>query len=344
MRPPCRPRPNPTPQRFPLSPTPRALISVVVPVYNEIETLDELHRQVTGVMQRCADDFELVLVDDGSRDGSTQRIRDLAASDPRVVGIILSRNFGHEAAIAAGLNEARGDAVIVMDADLQDSPEALPQMVALWRNGADVVYAVRKNRKENALLRGAFASFYRIAGKVTSVDLPRDAGPFSLMSRQAVDALIAMPEHGRYFPGLRAFTGFNQVALPVERNERLAGETKYSFRNRTAGAVNAILSFSRLPLRFVTTLGFIVFIASLIGFTVLLVSKISGTEIAPGWFSIVSAILLALGIQMLTLGIVGEYVGKIYEEVRARPQFIVAQRWEGTDTTTPRSIEPWHRR
>ncbi len=295
-------------------------------------------------MEQGPDDFELVLVDDGSRDGSTHRIRDLAAADSRVVGIILSRNFGHEAAIAAGLREARGDAVIVMDADLQDSPEALPQMVALWRDGADVVYAVRQNRKENVLLRTAFSSFYRIAGRVTSVDLPRDAGPFSLMSRQAVDALIAMPEHGRYFPGLRAFTGFNQVALPVERNERLAGETKYSFKNRTAGAVNAILSFSRLPLRFVTGLGFIVFVASLIGFAVLLISRLSGTQIAPGWFSIVSVILLALGIQMLTLGIVGEYVGKIYEEVRARPQFIVAQRWEGSENAPPRSNDHWHGR
>jgi glycosyltransferase involved in cell wall biosynthesis len=317
----------------------RALVSVVVPVYNEIETLDELHRQVTAVMAGGSDDFELVLVDDGSRDGSTQRIRDLAAADPHVVGIILSRNFGHEAAIAAGLREARGDAVIVMDADLQDSPEALPEMIALWRDGADVVYAVRKNRKENVVLRTAFSSFYRIAGRVTSVDLPRDAGPFSLMSRQAADALVAMPEHGRYFPGLRAFTGFNQVALPVERNERLAGETKYSFKNRTAGALNAILSFSRLPLRFVTALGFLVFVVSLIGFAVLLISRISGTEIAPGWFSIVSAILLALGLQMLTLGIVGEYVGKIYEEVRARPQFIVAQRWEKGEIAPPRSTD-----
>lgn len=341
---PCRPRRNPTPLRFPLSPSPRALISVVVPVYNEIETIDELHRQVTAVMDRGPDRFELVLVDDGSRDGSTQRIRELAAADHRVVGIILSRNFGHEAAIAAGLREASGDAVIVMDADLQDSPEALPEMVSLWRDGADVVYAVRKNRKENVALRAAFSSFYRIAGKVTSVDLPRDAGPFSLMSRQAVDALIAMPEHGRYFPGLRAFTGFNQVALEVERNERLAGETKYSFKHRTAGAVNAILSFSRLPLRFVTALGFIVFIISLIGFAVLLVSRLSGTQIAPGWFSIVSVILLALGIQMLTLGIVGEYVGKIYEEVRARPQFIVAQRWEDGDITRPLSVDPWRGR
>ncbi len=320
------------------------MVSIVVPVYNEIETLDELHRQVATVMEQGGDAFELVLVDDGSRDGSTQRIRALAAADARVVGIILSRNFGHEAAIAAGLREARGDAVIVMDADLQDSPEALPQMLDLWREGADVVYAVRKNRKENVILRAAFSSFYRVAGRVTSVDLPRDAGPFSLMSRQAVDALIAMPEHGRYFPGLRAFTGFNQVALPVERNERLAGTTKYSLKNRTAGAVNAILSFSRLPLRFVTGLGFVVFIVSLISFAVLLISRLSGTQIAPGWFSIVSAILLALGIQMLTLGIVGEYVGKIYEEVRARPQFIVAQRWEGAEQAPPRGNDPWHHR
>ncbi len=310
----------------------------MVPVYNEIETLAELHRQVSTVMAAGPDRYEIVLVDDGSRDGSTDAIRQLTGDDHNVVGIILSRNFGHEAAIAAGVREASGDAVIVMDADLQDSPDALPRMVDAWRDGADVAYAVRKNRKENVVLRGAFSTFYRIAGRITSVDLPRDAGPFCLMSRQVVDALNAMPEHDRYFPGLRAFAGFNQVPIEVERNERLAGETKYSFRARTAGALNAILSFSRLPLRFVTMLGFVVFLVSLLAIMVLVISRVAGYQIAPGWFSLASVILLALGLQMLTLGVVGEYVGKIYEEVRARPQFIVAQRWENGASGRPRSL------
>src|SRR5262245_57970942 len=178
-------------------------------------------------------------------------IHDLAEDDPRVVGVRLSRNFGHEAAIQAGMQEASGDAVIVMDADLQDSPAAVVEFIRCWEDGADVAYAVRRDRKEGRLARLAFSGFYRVAAKMMHIDLPRDAGPFSLMSRRVVDVLCAMGEHNRYFPGLRAFAGFTQVGIAVERQARLAGETKYSFSVRTSGAWNAITSFSKLPLRFV---------------------------------------------------------------------------------------------
>lgn len=290
---------------------------------------------MTAQLAALPHDHEFVLVDDGSRDGSTEMIRDLAAADPRVRGVRLSRNFGHEAAIEAGLRDARGDAVIVMDADLQDAPESLPRLIAAWEEGADVAYAVRHNRKEGVVLRGAFAVFYRLAGRVVSIDLPADAGPFSLISRPVLDIVNAMPEFNRYFPGLRAFAGFHQVAVPVERNERHAGETKYSFRARSAGALNAIVSFSKLPLRFATALGLITAVLSLLAGLFVIVSTVAGAELVPGWASVMVVLLLATGVQLLTLGIVGEYVGKVYDEVRRRPTFVVAERFEREELAEP---------
>lgn len=304
-----------------------SLISIVVPVYNERENLHELHRQVTASLNGTAHDHEIVLVDDGSRDGSTEIIADLSRLDSRVRGVRLSRNFGHEAAIEAGLRECGGDAAIVMDADLQDAPDALPRLIDAWENGADVAYAVRENRKEGFLLRAAFAGFYRLAGRVVSIDLPADAGPFSLVSRPVLNVLNAMPEFNRYFPGLRAFAGFNQVAVPIERGERHGGTTKYSVVARTAGAMNAIVSFSKLPLRAVTVLGLVTAALSVIAGVFVIVSTALGGNVARGWASTIVIILLLAGIQLLTLGIVGEYVGKVYDEVRRRPTFVVAERF-----------------
>lgn len=311
------------------------MISIVVPVFNERETLPELYRQLTGRLALTPHDFEIVLVDDGSRDGSTRMIEELSEKDPRVRGLRLSRNFGHEAAIEAGIRDARGDAVAVMDADLQDSPDALGKLIAAWEEGADVAYAVRRNRKEGRLLRLAFSGFYRLAGRMMSIDLPEDAGPFSLMSRRAVDVLNAMPEHNRYFPGLRAFTGFRQVAVEVERHERLAGETKYSISKRAAGALNAIVSFSKLPLRAVTVLGFVTAGISILAGVYVAVSSIVSSDLAPGWASLMVVVLFLAGVQLVTLGIVGEYVGKVYDEVRRRPTFVVADRYESGAARAP---------
>ena len=308
------------------------VVSIVVPVFNEEEVLDELYRQVTAQGQTLRHELELVLVDDGSRDRSHEMIRALAARDPRVVGVRLSRNFGHEAAIEAGLREASGDAVVVMDADLQDAPDALPRLVEAWEQGADVAYAVRESRKEGVVLRSAFKGFYKLAGRMVSIDLPADSGPFSLMSRPVVDTLNGLPEYNRYFPGLRAFAGFNQVAIPVERAERHAGETKYSFRKRTSGAVNAIVSFSKLPLRAVIWLGLITAAISIAGGLFVLVSSIAGASLIPGWASLMVAVMLLAGVQLTTLGIVGEYVGKVYDEVRRRPTYVIAER---TDAVPP---------
>ena len=302
-----------------------ALISLVVPAYNEEEVLEAFHREVSSEIDRLPDDFEFVFIDDGSRDRTAAIMRELAAADPRVRAVILSRNFGHEAAIEAGLNAARGDAVIVMDADLQDGPEILPRLIAAWREGGQVVYAVRKGRKEGRALRAAFSGFYRLAGRVMSIDLPRDAGPFSLMDRQVVDVLNTLPEKGRYFPGLRAFAGFNQVPVEAERRERLAGETKYSLVKRTLGGTNAIFSFSKLPLRLMTFMGFAMAVLAIAGLIWVIVGAIIGSGTAQGWTSVMTVMFFLAAVMFIFMGIIGEYVGKIYDEVRARPNYVGAE-------------------
>ena len=301
------------------------LISLVVPAYNEEEVLEAFHREVSEEIDRLLDDFEFVFVDDGSRDQTASIMRQLSARDPRVRAVILSRNFGHEAAIEAGLRAARGDAVIVMDADLQDGPEIIPRLIGAWREGADVVYAVRKGRKEGRLLRAAFSGFYGLASRVMSIDLPRDAGPFSLMDRQVVDVINDLPEKGRYFPGLRAFAGFRQVPVEAERRERAAGETKYSLVKRTLGGTNAIFSFSKLPLRLMTFMGFLMTVLAVAGLIWVIIGAIFGTGTAQGWTSVMTVMFFLAAFIFTFLGILGEYVGKIYDEVRARPNYVVAE-------------------
>ncbi len=301
------------------------LISLVVPAYNEEEVLEEFHREVSAEIGRSSDDFEFVFVDDGSRDRTATIMRELTERDSRVRAVLLSRNFGHEAAIEAGLRAARGDAIIVMDADLQDGPEILPRLIAAWRDGAEVVYAVRTERKEGRLLRAAFSGFYRLATRVMSIDLPRDAGPFSLMDRQVVDVLNGLPEKGRYFPGLRAFAGFRQVPVEAQRRERAAGETKYSLIKRTLGGTNAIFSFSKLPLRLMTLMGFLMAVLAVVGLVWVIVGTIVGASIANGWASLMIAMLFIGAAMFLFMGILGEYVGKIYDEVRSRPNYVVAE-------------------
>ena len=311
-----------------------ALISLVVPAYNEEEVLEAFHREVSAEIDGLPDDFEFVFIDDGSRDRTAVIMRSLAERDSRVRAVILSRNFGHEAAIEAGLRAARGDAVIVMDADLQDGPDILPRLIAAWREGGEVVYAVRKGRKEGRLLRTAFSGFYRLAGRVMSIDLPRDAGPFSLMDRQVVDVLNHLPEKGRYFPGLRAFAGFNQVPVEAERRERLAGETKYSLVKRTLGGTNAIFSFSKLPLRLMTFMGFVMAMLAIAGLIWVIVGAVIGSGSAQGWTSVMTVMFFLAAVMFIFMGIIGEYVGKIYDEVRARPNYVVAEEVgrQGTDS------------
>lgn len=314
-------------------------ITVVVPALNEEQSLPHLVGLLVPILEAASEGFEIVIVNDGSTDRTSAVITEQSQLDHRVRGVHLARNFGHEAAILAGLSEAAGDAVIVMDADLQDAPSSLPRLIREWRAGADVVYAVRTGRKESAPLRAAMSAYYRIAGRTMSVDLPRDAGPFSLMDRVVVEELLNMHERGRYFPGLRAFTGFNQVGVQVERGSRFAGTTKYPLVRRTTLALEALMSFSVLPLRAVVVLGLIsAVLAVMFGIAIVLL-VLSGARVVPGWASIMTVVLLLTGIQMLTLGIVGEYVGRVFDEVRRRPSFIIAARsHEGRLVTRRRSV------
>jgi glycosyltransferase involved in cell wall biosynthesis len=305
-----------------------ALISIVVPAYNEELVLPALHREVGAVMAEGTHKWEFVFVDDGSRDRTAEIIHRLSADDANVRGVILSRNFGHEAAIEAGLKAARGDAVIVMDADLQDGPEVLPRLIEAWTDGAGVAYAVRRGRKESLPLRAAFSVFYRVAAKAMSIELPRDAGPFSLMDRSVVDILNAMPEKGRYFPGLRAFAGFRQVGVEAERHERAAGETKYSLVKRSVGATNAIFSFSKVPLRLMSLTGMMMAVLAFAGLIWVLVGVALGTSTARGWASAMAIAFLISAAIFFFMAVLGEYVGKIYDEVRARPTYVVAEEVE----------------
>ena len=306
-------------------------ISVVVPVYNEIESLPELHRRVTAVMQALTPSWELVLVDDGCSDGSTEKIRDLAASDPHVRPVIFARNFGHQIAITAGMDYARGDAVVIMDADLQDPPEVIADLVARWREGYEVVYAVRAEREGESWFKLATASlFYRLINRITSIDIPVDTGDFRLMDRAAADVLRSMGEHHRFPRGMAAWIGFRQIGVPYKRAARFAGETKYPLRKMIRLAMNAITGFSDFPLKIATYLGSVFTAAGALLLLIVLIARL-----ASGVWMSSTAIILAIavflgGVQLLSVGVVGEYIGRIYDEVKDRPLYIVREAPEGT--------------
>lgn len=300
-------------------------ISVVVPLYDEQENLAELHRRLTAVLDDLDLPAEIVLVDDGSRDATPRMIQTLAARDPRLVPVHLSRNFGHQAAVSAGIDRARGRAVVVMDADLQDPPEILPDLLRLWREGNDVVYAVRRKRKENLLKRFAYASFYRLLGAIGDHDIPRDAGDFCLMDRRVVEAMKAMPERVRFVRGLRSFVGFRQVGLEYDRPGRAAGETKYTLSKLVRLAVDGLVSFSGRPLRLVTYLGLVTALCAL-GLTVWVVTDALSNRSTPrGWASTVVVVLFMGSVQLLSLGIIGEYLRLIFLEAKGRPSYIVRE-------------------
>jgi polyisoprenyl-phosphate glycosyltransferase len=298
--------------------------SIVVPVFNEEEVLPELYRRVSQVMATTEDSYELVLIDDGSSDKTWEIMQGLRASDERVSLVRLSRNFGHQIALTAGLEQARGQAVVVLDADLQDPPELIPRMLELWRQGNDVVYGVRTRREGEGLFkRGTAALFYRLIRRLTAVDIPADTGDFRLMSRPVVDALERVRERNRFVRGLVAWLGFRQVGLPYERANRAAGETKYPFSKMLRFAVDAIISFSILPLRLATGFGFLVSLFSFAYAVHAVYLKVITGESLPGWASLMVAITFLGGVQLLCLGIVGEYLGRIYDEVKARPLYLL---------------------
>ena len=301
-------------------------ISVVVPLYNEQETVRELYRRLSDVLRALEEPYEIVFVNDGSRDATPHRIDAIAGQDPSVVPVHLSRNFGHQAAVSAGLDHAKGRGVVIMDGDLQDPPEVIPQFVQLWRMGNDVVYAIREKRKENVVKRLGYFLFYRLLQTISDLDIPLDSGDFCLMDRKAVDALASLPERCRFIRGLRTFVGFRQVGLIYERAAREAGKPKYTLGALLRLATDGLISFSSYPLRLVTQLGLLTALfAAILTFWGLADALIHHT--APrGWASLLVVMLFMGSVQLISLGIIGEYLRLIFIETKQRPTYIVDDR------------------
>jgi dolichol-phosphate mannosyltransferase len=297
--------------------------SVVIPIFNEEETIQELWQRLSNVIRQLDGFSEVVFVNDGSFDASLEILTKLSFANPEVKLLSLSRNFGHQCALSAGIDHADGKAVIIMDGDLQDSPEAIIDFISKWQQGYDVVYAIRQKRKEKWWKRVAFKSFYRIQGALSGLKLPLDAGIFSLMDRKVILALRSMPERHKYLSGLRAYAGFKQVGIFVERGPRYRGEPKVTVMKLFKLAFDGIFSFSTIPLKIATILGlacaFSSFVIGLIG---LYFKFILGIEFLSWAYGLTTTFFLG-GVQLLSLGIIGEYIGRIYDEVRQRPYYIV---------------------
>jgi dolichol-phosphate mannosyltransferase len=298
-------------------------LSVVVPVCDEEDSLAELSGRLHAVLAPLALSFEIVFVNDGSRDGSLEAMRKLRAGDDRFKIVDLSRNFGHQIAVSAGLDHATGRAAVVMDADLQDPPEVLPRLIERWRDGYDVVYAVRRERKEALPLRMAYHLFYRLLRRMARIELPLDAGDFSLMDRRVVDELGRMPERNRYVRGLRAWVGFRQTGIEYARAPRYAGEAKYTVSRLLQLAYDGIFAFSDVPVRLARNLGLAVTAgAALMAFWTL-IKRIFGYEVVPGFATITLLVLFFGGVQLITIGVLGEYIARVYTEVKRRPLYVV---------------------
>jgi len=304
-----------------------SLVSVVVPLYNEGANVATLVVRIAGVMAAALgpeDDYEIVAVNDGSGDATLAELRLAAARERRLVIVDLSRNFGHQIAATAGLDQAHGDAVVLMDGDLQDPPELIAEFLERWRAGYDVVYAVRKSRAgESAFKRLTARVFYRLIRRLTNVSIPVDTGDFRLMSRRVVDALGETREKHRFLRGLVSWVGYRQTGVTYERDARLHGESKYPLSKMLKFAIDGVTSFSEIPLRFATYLGFGVSLLAFVYAIVVLALKIFGLN-EPGYTSIMAAILFLGGVQLITIGIVGEYLGRIYDQVKQRPLYFVA--------------------
>ena len=310
--------------------------SFIIPIYNEEKTISELYRRISTVITQIDGLVELIFVNDGSRDRSLKMIKNLHQQDSRVCYLNLARNFGHQIAVTAGLNFAQGEAIVILDADLQDPPELIPEMIKMWRQGYQIVYAQRlKRHQENYFKRFTAYVFYRILRKLSDINIPTDTGDFCLLDRQVVDILNAMPERNRYLRGLRAWTGFNQTAISFDRAPRFAGEAKYTLRKSLSLAINGILAFSKMPLRLATYLGLLSAILALIMICLVFYWRLLGTSSQLVGYSIITIALFFLGaVQLICLGILGEYIGRIYEEVKARPLYTLKEVAGFTKTET----------
>jgi polyisoprenyl-phosphate glycosyltransferase len=303
---------------------PSVTLSVVVPIFNEEGTVGELHARLTAAVAEL-DSYELVLVDDGSTDASWELLTALAAEDPHLRLVRLSRNFGHQVALTAGVDAARGDAIVTIDGDLQDPPEVIPELVTRWREGFDVVYGVRVAREgETRYKLWTARLFYQLIRRMSPVDIPQDAGDFRLLSRRAADAFRSMPERARFIRGMTSWVGFKQVGVPYRREARYAGTTKYPTRKMLRFATDAITSFSTTPLRIVSGIGFVLVAFCGVYLAYAVYKRFLTDDTVEGWTTVIVLVLLIGGAQLIGLGVIGQYVGRIYEEAKNRPLYVVS--------------------
>src|SRR3984893_3772338 len=313
------------------------LLSVVAPIYDEEATIDQFYARVCKALDGLP--FEPVLVDDGSTDGSAAALERLSGADPRVRVVYLSRNFGHQTALTAGLDHARGNAVVMLDADLQDPPELIPRMLDYWRRGCDVVYAVREEREGESRFKLSTARwFYKLFDKLAQVELQHNAGDFRLLDRRPLDALLSMRERNRFLRGMTVWVGYTQAAVPYKRDPRYAGETKYTIPRMLRFSLDAISSFSHRPLQLATLLGFLISTLAFVAIPVVVALRIVGSYL-PGFGALTIAVLLLGGIELIAIGIIGEYVGRIYDEVKGRPLYLVRARRNMADTAQQPAAE-----
>src|SRR5688572_1152297 len=303
------------------------LLSVIVPCYNEQDVLRATHERLTSVLAALSLDYELIFINDGSHDDTQLILTQLQLVDPHVRVLLFSRNFGHQIAVTAGLEEASGDAVVIIDADLQDPPEVIPQMVQLWRDGNDVVYGMRTDRKGESTFKLWTAKvFYRLINRLSETKMPFDAGDFRLLDRRVVKVINEMPERARFLRGMVSWAGFQQVSLPYERAARHAGSSKYPLTKMISFAMDGIISFSLVPLKLAIWTGFLAIWIAVAGIIVAIVDRVMDKNLTRGWASLFVAVLFMGGVQLVSLGILGEYLGRIYTEVKRRPLYVVQER------------------
>jgi len=311
--------------------------TIIAPIFNEAQSIPELYRRVCEVMDSTGDSWELILVDDGSTDGSTRVIREIAENDERLRPVIFARNFGHQLAVTAGLDYSRGQAVVIIDADLQDPPEVILDLIAKWREGYEVVYAVRTEREGESWFKLTTASvFYRLIYRITDVDIPMDTGDFRLLDRKAANMLNSMRERHRFLRGMSVWIGFKQVGVPYSRAARIAGETKYPFKKMFKFALDAVTSFSYFPLQVATYFGFFLAGISLLAIPIVIATRLAGSQTFIGQATTLIAVLFLGGVQLISLGILGEYIGRLYDEAKGRPLYIVREAPDDQYISPPR--------